>query len=330
MCGCVTIQFSDAISWVVANLGRSTDRQIDAEGTRSMDGASNRPICGGAATVVHLIDGPFITVGNRRQQLPEGCKRLIAFVALRKGPLTRGYVAGSLWPTVHDVRASGNLRSAVWRLREAHVDVVTADRWSVWLTPGTAVDVDNMRDWAHRVVSHNPLCSDFRTVCDKVRGLDILPGIYDDWAIVERERMRQQILHALEVVSHLLAAQGRFGEAVEAALAAVFCEPLRESAQRALVESYLAEGNLCEAKRAYIAYAMLIARELDAKPSPTFASLFDSLERSPEAVVLFAGQSENNRRNSATAASAASGRRNTSRDVSSVVMSGVDDTVIRS
>jgi DNA-binding SARP family transcriptional activator len=241
-----------------------------------------------APIVVHLIDGLSVTVGKDYRRVPEGCKRLIAFLALRKGPLKRGYVAGSLWPTVDDMRASGNLRSAVWRLREARLDVVSADRWSVWLTPGTAVDIDGVRDWAQRVFEQRQLGSDLHAVCEKMQGVDILPGFYDDWAIAERERMRQQILHAFETVSHLLSKQGRCGEAVDVAMAAVFCEPLRESAQRALVESHLAEGNVVEARRAYTAYAKLIARELGASPSPEFASLLRSPERPCDAVARYA------------------------------------------
>ena len=58
--------------------------------------------------------------------------------------------------------------------------------------------------------------------------LDLLPGWYDDWVVFERERLRQRLLHALEMLSLRLVRQGRFGEAVEAALL-VHAEPLRES-----------------------------------------------------------------------------------------------------
>jgi DNA-binding SARP family transcriptional activator len=100
-----------------------------------------------------------------------------------------------------------------------------------------------------------------------------LPGCYDDWAITERERLRQRILHALEQMSRLLCQQRRFGEAVETAMAAVFSEPLRESAQRALIQSHLAEGNVVEARRVFCDYAQLIRRELGIEPSDELQSL---------------------------------------------------------
>ena len=50
--------------------------------------------------------------------------------------------------------------------------------------------------------------------------LDLLPGFYDDWALMERERVRQRTLHALEALSEKLVAAGRFADAIEAAMLA--------------------------------------------------------------------------------------------------------------
>jgi hypothetical protein len=72
--------------------------------------------------------------------------------------------------------------------------------------------------------------------------LELLPGWYDDWVLLEREPLRQRVLHGLEALSRHLVRAGRFAEAVEAAMVAVAVEPLRESAQRALVTAHLAEA----------------------------------------------------------------------------------------
>jgi DNA-binding SARP family transcriptional activator len=103
--------------------------------------------------------------------------------------------------------------------------------------------------------------------------MDLLPGWYDDWVIFERERIRQRLLHALEALSQLLVAAGRCGDAVEAAISAVSVDPLRESANRALIEAHLAEGNLVEARRAYERYREVIRRELGVEPGERLARL---------------------------------------------------------
>src|SRR5690349_11879949 len=92
-------------------------------------------------TIVHLLGGPFVTTHGQRLEVPEGSKRLLAFLALRRGRVERSFAAGALWPHGDDHRASGNLRSALWRLRGANIDVFQADKWSLSLRPGVVVDV---------------------------------------------------------------------------------------------------------------------------------------------------------------------------------------------
>lgn len=133
---------------------------------------------------VHLLGGPYVSADGRRMTVPDGGKRLLAFVALHGGPVERRKVAGVLWPVGTEDRAAGNLRSSLWRLRSAGIDVVDCARSSVSL-------------------------------------------IEDVW---------------------------------------VNAEPLRESAQRALVSAHLGEGNWIEAHRALSAYLQVLADELGASP----------------------------------------------------------------
>ena len=63
----------------------------------------------------------------------------------------------------------------------------------------------------------------------------MLPACYDDWVLVQRDRFRQLRLHALEALCERLTASGRYGEAIDAGLAAVCAEPLRESSHRVLI-----------------------------------------------------------------------------------------------
>ena len=56
-------------------------------------------------------------------------------------------------------------------------------------------------------------------------------------------------------------------------MTAIIAEPLRESAQRALLEAHLAESNLIEARRDFLAYRKLVRRELGVEPSVELAAL---------------------------------------------------------
>jgi DNA-binding SARP family transcriptional activator len=80
-------------------------------------------------------------------------------------------------------------------------------------------------------------------------------------------------LHALELLCVELTAAGHYARAAHAAVAAVSREPLRESAQRALIGVYLAEGNQGEAVRQYHAFESLLSKELGLAPSQKMLTL---------------------------------------------------------
>jgi DNA-binding SARP family transcriptional activator len=223
--------------------------------------------------VVHMFGGPYVTVGARRHEVPEGSKQLLAFVALRRRRVERRQAAGTLWPFGDEGRAAGNLRSALWRLRRAGIDVVVADKCSLVLNADVLVDVHLMDQWATRLIDGTAFGPDLAISPSLADALDLLPGWYNDWALIERERIRQRILHALEALSGQLAGAGRFADAVEAALLAISAEPLRETAQRALIEAHVAEGNLAEALRSYRAYRDLIRQELGVDPSSDLSTV---------------------------------------------------------
>jgi DNA-binding SARP family transcriptional activator len=108
-------------------------------------------------------------------------------------------------------------------------------------------------------------------------GGDLLPDWYDDWVLIERERFRQLRLHALEALCEALGGAGAYGMAIEAGLACVAAEPLRESAHRALMKVHLAEGNPAEAVRQYRLYRKLAAEELGLAPSGQMQHIVQAL-----------------------------------------------------
>jgi DNA-binding SARP family transcriptional activator len=228
---------------------------------------------GGPTRRVHLFGGPFVSVDGISCHVPHGCRRLLTFVAIRPGRVERSYAAGMLWPFGDDTRASSNLRSALWRLRRAGIDVLAADKWSLWLDADVGVDLRQTADWAGRLIHGTDLAGD-RTLAElPADALSLLPGWQDDWVIIERERIRQRVLHALEALSRQLSAEGRHADAIDVAFRAVADEPLRESAQRVLMEAYLAQGNDVEARRLYADYAALVRAELGVAPSRQLTEL---------------------------------------------------------
>jgi DNA-binding SARP family transcriptional activator len=221
-----------------------------------------------------LGGGPYLIKNGQRLEIPDGSKRLLVFVTLNGGRVTRRHAAGTLWPCCDDDRAAGNLRSALWRLRGADIDVLQAHKCMLYLAPELSVDITQLSRWATGVLDGSTDGSDLNTPDLDSEAVNLLPGWYDDWVILERERLRQRLLHAMESLVPRLIADGLFADAVDTALIAVSVEPLRESAQRVLIEAHLAEGNFVEAHRAYAAYDEMLAVELGVQPSHELARLF--------------------------------------------------------
>jgi DNA-binding SARP family transcriptional activator len=216
--------------------------------------------------------------------LPLGVQRLVAYLGLAHRP-ARAAVAGRLWPDVPEQQAHGSLRSALWRLQKAAPGLVAVTGGALSLARWVRVDARETARWALRVLDP---C---RGLPDAVPGEtdlqgELLPGWYEDWVLLERERLRQLRMHALEALADKLAREGRYGEAVQAAHGAVQVEPLRETAHRTLVRIHLAEGNLVEAIRAYETFRSILDTELGVSPSARMEALLAGTRRPPVRVVV--------------------------------------------
>ncbi|MGY1690619.1 AfsR/SARP family transcriptional regulator [Geodermatophilus sp. SYSU D01105] len=208
------------------------------------------------------------------EDLPRGIQRLVAHLCLSARP-QRAAIAGILWPDVPEGHAQGSLRSALWRLQKVAPGLVETSGGSLSLAHGVRVDVRELDDWARQV--QDPRSCGEMDLPDVGLSGELLPGWYDDWVLLERERLRQVRMHALEAVARRLADVGRYGDALQAGYAAMRAEPLRESAHRIVIRLHLAEGNVCEALRAYEQFRQLLADELGIQPSEHMARLVRDL-----------------------------------------------------
>jgi DNA-binding SARP family transcriptional activator len=214
-------------------------------------------------------------------------QRTVALVALQ-GARSRSYIAGTLWPEVTETRAFGSLRAAIWNIRHAAHGLLSYDRQKVALGPHVQADVDDLIRCAARAMQstdgesapfaigeeaqHGPVLSVL------TRG-DLLPEWQDDWVSFERTRLQLLRLRGLEALSAKLLDHGQTASAMSAALAATSIEPLRESAQRAVIRAYIAEGNHHAALRDYQQFRGRLFWELGVLPSDQLNELIRPLVR---------------------------------------------------
>ena len=197
---------------------------------------------------VRVLGGFTVTDDAEPVRLPPGAQRLVAWLVTHPRGHPRPTIAAQLWPDLAAARSTAAMRSALWHLRQGAPCVVQdvsagvqlgaevrVDLWNAIALAkvhydGSMTDGDCAHGWAQRA-------DDFAD--------DLLPDWPDEWLVLQRERHRQVRLHALERLGRALLDAHRPEEAVEVALLAVGGDPLRESAQRILIEAHLAQKATC-------------------------------------------------------------------------------------
>jgi DNA-binding SARP family transcriptional activator len=229
----------------------------------------------GTGVQLTLLNAFQLVCDDASVELPMSAQRVVAFVALRRRPLLRSHVAGSLWPDTLDERAHASLRSALWRLHRCGRDVVEAAGQELRLSNDVRVDLHDVEALARQALEGSE--ADGLELDPSALAGDLLPDWYDDWLVIERERFHQLRLRALEVLCERLTDADRMDEALAAGLEAVAGEPLRESAHRALVRAHLADGNAGEAIRQYRLCERLLREQLGIEPSARMEGLLRCL-----------------------------------------------------
>lgn len=214
-----------------------------------------------------LHDDDPVPVGLREQ-------RLLALLAL-DGTRARSYLAGVLWPDSSEHHAGANLRESLSRIRHLSPYLVTARAETLSLDADLAVDVAEFHLCLNQVAT-GAEGRDLRSAVELLPRADLLPGWYDNWVLLERERMHQLRVRALEYLAEVLLAQDT-GLALAAAMAAIRLDPLRDRAHRAMLRVHLADGNEVEALRHFESFRAQLRWEIGLAPSAATCELMRPL-----------------------------------------------------
>ena len=211
------------------------------------------------------VDGVLVSVGSSGE-------RVLGVLACRGRRASRAQVASVLWPEVTGERALANLRTALYRLVRRAPGVVHTSGSHVQLNLGVRVDVEVATRLAQGILSGLDEAG-LAGVAHADFSADLLPDWDQEWLGDYQYRYRQLRLTALETLSAALAATGRHGAAVQAALAAVAADNLRDSAHETLIRACLAQGNRNEATTHYFSYRRILRDELGLEPPTTLSHL---------------------------------------------------------
>jgi DNA-binding SARP family transcriptional activator len=174
-------------------------------------------------------------------------------------------------------RSRGNLRQTLARLRRSlgDPDALRLDGEDVGFDPARVVS-DVQRFEACAVTGTPEALAEASRLYrgDFLAGLSLQEPPFEEWLLVQRERLREL---ALEVLARLLGHHrqtGRLEAAVENAHQLLSLDPLQEPVHRTLMRLYAQLGRRGAALRQYQVCTALLERELRASPDPETKALY--------------------------------------------------------
>jgi predicted ATPase/DNA-binding SARP family transcriptional activator len=231
--------------------------------------------------------------------LGTAARSLFAYlVTYRNRPHTRDLLAGTFWPDLPDATARRRLSNALWQIRRAFQFVPGAgcqkepeEAWSltaVLVTEGDTVQLSpdlpfwlDKEEFEQQVTGSQQqkfgLAVDGLLYAAELYKGEFLAGYYDDWVVVERERLQGMLLEVLGRLVVGYKGQGELEPALRFARRLAAEEPWQERAHREVMQLCHLLGEDAEALKQFEICRRSLARELGVEPSPEMVTLADEI-----------------------------------------------------
>jgi DNA-binding SARP family transcriptional activator len=247
---------------------------------------------------VHLLGGLKIAwAGDPVLIIPgRAARSLLAYlVTHRDRAHARDHLAGLYWPELPDRAARRRLSQALWQIRHtlqtrsrggtllpSDPPVLLTEGDSVQLNPDIPLwlDVEEFEQgvMGSRESGSPEITPRLLAAVDLYRG-EFLQGTYDDWAVPERERLRELLLEALGRLVKVYKGWGEHERALVFARRLAAEDPWREGAHREVMRLCHLLGQDAAAIRQFEVCRQALAEDLGVEPSSETASLAAEIAR---------------------------------------------------
>ncbi len=234
----------------------------------------------GQSLKIYALGQPRTLLGGENVQWPIQQSRDLLFCLLQhKQGLRKEEIGTIFWPDHLPHKLDGVFRSTLYRLRRAvsresvvFVDGVYSFNWDsdYWLDVEAFETLMDQAEETADVDEKRALLEEALVLCQG----DYLEGIYDDWCVLERERLRERHLTARESLAQLYASRGSLQNAIESYQRLVALDPFRESAHRELMRCHYRLGDRVAAIRQYHTCMQILRDELGLSPATETEDLY--------------------------------------------------------
>jgi len=226
-------------------------------------------------------------------QLTRENQGLLAYLLLQRHKVhSREILADMFWGEHSQQKARGSLNTALWKLKKAlepegipagtylknsHIGEVGFNKDShYWL------DVEVFERGINQILNHPFEAVDEKdlTELNKVLGLykgDLLEGLYNDWALRERERLRALYLRSLIYLLQFYDFHRAYEQAIGYGQRILDLDPLREEIHREMIRLYWENGQRAMAVRQYEICRVTLDKELGIAPMEDTQRLYTQI-----------------------------------------------------
>jgi DNA-binding SARP family transcriptional activator/tetratricopeptide (TPR) repeat protein len=221
---------------------------------------------------VRLLGAVEVILDGRRLRAFNSLRlqRFLALIALRRDPQHRSKLAFELWPDSDESQARTNLRKLLHDFRHSLPDIaefVEIDNETVqWIRSGPS-DVDVLK-------FHDAMAAGDLELAARLYTGDLLPACYDDWVLIERERVRAEAHDAMVQLAEQAAGRDDHQATIRHTQRITDLEPTGEAAVLLQMRAHRALGDRAAALRCYHRYAEVLEHELAVAPGDAIRSLY--------------------------------------------------------
>jgi len=230
------------------------------------------------------MDGKRITIPSRAGQ------SLFSYLTLTAGtPHRREKLAGSIWPDSSEETSRKNLRHELWRIRKVlsaqtptNAEYLMADEFTL----GFNRDADYWLDVAMLEKTEVDIQS-LTSGISLYQG-ELLPGFYEDWIVIERDRIQSLFETKIEQLVDQLVEAERWTAVQEQSERWLALSSAPEAAYRALMLSYNGRGDMAKVSAIYQRCVDDLQDQFGVEPSAETHALYNGLlkgARAPRRIV---------------------------------------------
>lgn len=248
---------------------------------------------------IRVLGGCDIT--HNGESLPfesNKARALLVYLAMDPAPHQREKLMGLFWGGFTQSKAQRNLRHSLWNIRKvtnhsAGIPVLVCDSRTVSINPEvrTWLDAAEFEERLNPLLAsgkiagepENTYLESLSSFLDLYRG-DFLEGFYlpdaqqfDEWVLVERERLRMLSITGLEALIDMYNGRGEPYPALDAARRLLVLSPWREEVHRQVMLLLDATDQREQALLQFKACRRMLAEELGIEPSKETTELYQDL-----------------------------------------------------